>query len=136
MKGSLAKSCLFLSLTDSFFSWFRLVSNLQCLGGKKVTTILSRSSSRGQATPEVKITLIPFSAFTDDKVASKRNMRLTSKFLNINSPLLQVVDDFVGVNMFYQYKKITNKELKRRYKALSAIFFCFSVKKHSLGTRC
>ena len=109
---------------------------MQCLGGKKVTTILSRSSSRGEATPEVKITLIPFSAFTDDKVASKRNMRLTSKFLNINSPLLQVVDDFVGVNVFYQNKKITNKELKRRYKALSAIFFCFSVKKHSLGTRC
>ena len=66
--------------------------------------ILSRSSSRGQATPEVKITLIPFSAFTDDKVASKRNMMLTSRFLNIKSPLLQVVDDFVGVNVFYQNK--------------------------------
>ena len=38
---------------------------------------------------------------------------LTSKFLNIKSPLLQVVDDFVGVNVFYQNKKITNKELKR-----------------------
>ena len=120
---------IFLSLTDSFFSWFRLVSNLQCLGGKKVTTILSRSSSRGQATPEVKITLIPFSAFTDDKVASKRNMMLTSKFLNINSsPLLQVVDDFVGVNVFYQNKKITNKELKRSYQALSTILFVSQLK--------
>lgn len=102
---------------------------MQCLGGKKVTTILSRSSSRGQATPEVKITLIPFSAFTDDKVASKRNMMLTSKFLNINSsPLLQVVDDFVGVNVFYQNKKITNKELKRRYQALSTILFVSQLK--------
>ena len=118
----------FLSLTDSFFTWFRLVSNLQCLGRKKVATILSRSSSRGQATPEVKITLIPFSAFTDDKVASKRNMMLTSKFLNIKSPLLQVVDDFVGVNVFYQNKKITNKELKRRYQALSTIFFVSQLK--------
>ena len=101
---------------------------MQCLGGKKVATILSRSSSRGQATPEVKITLIPFSAFTDDKVVSKRNMMLTSKFLNIKSPLLQVVDDFVGVNVFYQNKKITNKELKRRYQALSTIFFVSQLK--------
>ena len=31
-------------------------------------------------------------------------MMLTSKFLNIKSPLLQVVDDFVGVNVFYQNK--------------------------------
>ena len=93
-----------------------------------VATILSRSSSRGQATPEVKIISIPFSAFTDDKVASKRNMMLTSKFLNIKSPLLQVVDDFVGVNVFYQNKKITNKELKRRYQALSTIFFVSQLK--------
>ena len=98
------------------------------MGGKKVATILSRSYSRGQATLEVKITLIPFSAFTDDKVVSKRNMMLTSKFLNIKSPLLQVVDDFVGVNVVYQNKKITNKELKRRYQALSTIFFVSQLK--------
>ena len=105
-----------------------------------IATILSRSSSRRQATPEVKITLIPFSAFTDDKVASKRNMMLTSKFLNIKSPLLHLVDDFVGVNVFYQNKKITNKELKRieviKVSSLINNFLCFSVKKHSLGTRC
>ena len=82
--------------------------------GEKVAPILSRFSSRWQATPELKITLIPVSTFTDNKMASKRKMMLTSKILNIKSPLLQVVNDFVVLNVSYQNNKNNEQIIKTK----------------------
>ena len=47
-------------------------------------------------------------------MASKRKMMLTSKILNIKSPLLQVVNDFVGVNVFYQNNKNNEQIIKTK----------------------
>lgn len=43
-----------------------------------VTAIVSRSTFRRLSTPEVKIVLVPVLAFTGNKMASKRNVILTS----------------------------------------------------------
>lgn len=43
-----------------------------------VTAIVSRSTFRRLSTPEVKIALVPVLAFTGNKMASKRNVILTS----------------------------------------------------------
>lgn len=46
--------------------------------GKMVTAIVSRSTFRRLSTLEVKIALVPVLAFTGNKMASKRNVILTS----------------------------------------------------------